>query len=95
VDYALDYGMDWEQVRQNGGPPCFHRMEDGRLCGRAERWFGHKKDSDHEYVSLRQFAAEVLRDAAKDGASGWNLPAVQKIFSEWLERRACEIEGGQ
>ena len=31
---------DWEQVRLNGGPPCFH-IEDGRFCFRAERWPGH------------------------------------------------------
>jgi hypothetical protein len=53
-------GMDWMQVVLNGGPPCFH-LENGRFCGRAERWFGHDNPAmDHEYVSL----AALLNDLA-------------------------------
>lgn len=43
--------MDWVQVVLNGGPPCFHvDADDGRFCGRAERWEGH--DDMHRFVSL-------------------------------------------
>jgi hypothetical protein len=42
--------MDWQQVALNGGPPCFHLEEDGRFCGRAERWAGH--GDVHAYLSL-------------------------------------------
>ena len=41
--------MDWQQVVQNGGPPCFH-LEGERFCGRAARWAGH--DETHKFVSL-------------------------------------------
>ena len=48
--------MDWLQVVLNGGPPCFHvDADDGRFCGRAERWEGH--DDLHAFVSL----ADLLR----------------------------------
>lgn len=45
--------MDWMQVVLNGGPPCFHLEENGRFCGRAQRW--HNKLSEelfHGFVSL-------------------------------------------
>lgn len=42
--------MDWTQVVMNGGPPCFHVCDDGRFCGRAERWDGH--EAMHKYISL-------------------------------------------
>lgn len=56
-----DAGMDWEQVRQNGGPPCFHTMKEGVLCGRAKQWpgHGHGKD-DHKYVSLADYTKALL-----------------------------------
>lgn len=47
--------MDWQQVVLNGGPPCFH-YEDGRFCGRAERWEGH--DCIHEFRSLGRMLEE-------------------------------------
>lgn len=52
---------DWEQVRQNGGPPCFH-IAGGRFCLRAQRWDGH--DDDHRFTTL----AEALQPvpAAED-----------------------------
>lgn len=53
--------MDWEQVRLNGGPPCFALIgevtPDGapRYCGRAQRWDGHPVD--HAFVSeVERFA---------------------------------------
>lgn len=49
--------MDWGQVVLNGGPPCFHICEDGRFCGRAERWDGH--DDVHKFTSL----ADMVRVA--------------------------------
>ena len=44
--------MDWQQVVMNGGPPCFHVADDGRFCGRTERWDGHGMSGFHAYVSL-------------------------------------------
>lgn len=48
--------MDWHQVVLNSGPPCFHLSDDGRFCGRAERWDGHKRiggsEAIHKFVSL-------------------------------------------
>lgn len=32
--------VDEEQLALNGGPYCYH-IEQGRYCGRAERWDGH------------------------------------------------------
>lgn len=54
--------MDWEQVVLNGGPPCFDLCEDGRFCGRAQRWAGH--GDLHEFVSL----ADLLRNVEKEAA---------------------------
>jgi hypothetical protein len=48
---------DWEQVRLNGGPPCFH-LDGENFCLRAERWAGHP--SDHPFVTL----AEMLEAAS-------------------------------
>ncbi len=53
--------MDWRQVIENGGPPCFHLEADGRFCGRAERWQGHEFRKGlpiHNFVSL----ADLLND---------------------------------
>lgn len=46
---AAAKGADWEQVRQNGGPPCFH-LAGGRFCLRAKRWDGH--DAMHTFTTL-------------------------------------------
>lgn len=65
--------MDWQQVVQNGGPPCFSLDWKGpnvmfgapRFCGRAERWGGHHDKSGkyeyphHRFVSL----ADLLEKA--------------------------------
>lgn len=49
-EYALAaLHADWEQVRQNGGPPCFH-IKDQRFCLRAESWAGH--GSAHQFTTL-------------------------------------------
>jgi hypothetical protein len=53
----LDAGMDWEQVRLNGGPPCFAKVRPDRLCGRAKSWQGHP--ADHEYVPLARYRGEA------------------------------------
>ncbi len=54
--------MDWRQVIGNGCPPCFHLEADGRFCGRAERWDGHKPFKKglpiHNFISL----ADLLND---------------------------------
>ncbi len=49
---------DWEQVRLNGGPPCFH-LWGGRFCLRARRWDGH--GVDHAYVSLLDLIRSIVR----------------------------------
>lgn len=53
--------MDWQQVVFNGGPPCFHLCENGRFCGRAERWAGHQDGDPHKFVSLRDLLV-LVRD---------------------------------
>jgi hypothetical protein len=76
-----DAGMDWEQVRLNGGPPCFHREDNGTLCGRAERWFGHDGDP-HKFTSLAEYRSLVEREALEKACKAmcWrcaeNLPLV-------------------
>lgn len=53
--------MDWMKVILNQGPPCFHVADDGRFCGRAERWDGHYSLRNsrrcHKFVSL----ADLIR----------------------------------
>lgn len=58
--------MDWMQVVLNGGPPCFHIEDDGRFCGRAERW--HDKSATemfHAYLPLDALIAAL--EAEDDG----------------------------
>lgn len=54
--------MDWQQVVLNGGPPCFAQLDDeeGRYCGRAERWEGH--DGEHKFVSLDNLLATIRQE---------------------------------
>ncbi len=54
--------MDWRQVVLNNAAPCFHVCDDGRFCGRAERWHGH--EDLHGFVSLEQLLRGVLDRAA-------------------------------
>lgn len=48
---------DWEQVRQNGGPPCFHLEDEGKFCLRAQRWAGHP--SDNQFTTLHDALLEA------------------------------------
>lgn len=50
--------MDWQQVVLNGGPPCFHLCDDGRFCGRAERWDGHKDEDPHKFVPIHEMLTQ-------------------------------------
>lgn len=52
--------MDWQQTMLNGGPPCFFLCDDGRFCGRHERWLGHA--DDHGYVSLAALLRKIIGD---------------------------------
>lgn len=82
--------MDWMQVVLNGGPPCFH-IEDGRFCGRAERWAGHDNDlhRDHPFVSLadllRHFVslADLLNGIDRETAD----PAVKRRIQSAIAKR--------
>jgi hypothetical protein len=56
---------DWQQVIQNGGPPCFH-LEYGEFCFRAEGWEGH--GVLHPYVSLWKFV-KGLEEKPAEGKS--------------------------
>lgn len=49
--------FDWLQPALHGGSPCFHICDDGRFCGRAERWPGHtdKDPGSHAHVSMLDF----------------------------------------
>ena len=78
-----DAGMDWEQVRQNGGPPCFHTMKEGVLCGRAKQWFGHGKFG-HEYMSL----ADLLRESAEREKK--LVDALREIVKQYRNVRNAE-----
>jgi len=74
--------IDWQQVVQNGGPPCFC-IEDSKFCLRALRWDGHGKF--HAYVSLADF---VLSQSVPecpwcaDGTPEWSPEA-----EVWIHRR--------
>lgn len=74
-------GADWSQVIANGGPPCFHLMQEGDLCLRAERWPGHP--IDHSFVSIQTFAARMLDklDAETERCA--------KIADRFREERDC------
>ena len=51
---------DWQQVVQNGGPPCFH-VDDGEFCLRAQLWPGHEKGHRvHRFVPIRVLLESVL-----------------------------------
>ena len=62
--------MDWEQVIQNGGPPCFFLDEHG-FCGRAQRWLGHTEKNEypeHRFISLQDLLLPVsgLHEAVRE-----------------------------
>lgn len=52
--------IDWEQVVQNGGPPCFFLDDGPRFCLRAKRWDGH--GIFHSYISLEDLVNPLLGD---------------------------------
>lgn len=54
--------MDWQQVVQNSGPPCFH-LENERFCGRAESWTGHERTrfESHPFISLLDLLKSVAQ----------------------------------
>lgn len=60
--------MDWMQPVLNESPPCFHIGEDGRFCGRAERWDGHNKTNKfpalHAFVPFKHLLAS-MRDVGR------------------------------
>ena len=74
--------MNWQQVALNGGPPCFFREEDGRFCGRAERWGGHESSTllalDHRFTSLY----DLLREQRREGARG-----MRETVERWIVDR--------
>lgn len=54
---------NWEQVAQNGGPPCFYLEGDDYFCLRAERWAGHGVSGFHSYLSFDKFIELVIQRA--------------------------------
>lgn len=84
--------MDWEQVRQNGGPPCFALGVDGdpkRFCGRAKRWEGH--DSHHIFLSegdITVFASELFADKQSLSNEAAALREANAMLLESLEHYA-------
>ena len=76
--------MDWQQVVLNGGPPCFRLCEDGRFCGRAERWHS---DDTHSFVTL----VDLLRENAPS-AERVELPEQELERVVRRRERASECE---
>lgn len=68
--------MDWQQVILNAAPPCFHLEEDGRFCGRAQRWAGHL--DLHDFVSLVDLLISVPNDSIQAPKPNQNKYALQK-----------------
>jgi len=79
--------MNWEQVRLNGGPPCFHIEDNVRFCGRAERWDGHKLPKEfHAFVSLAVWHTASLAKARLEEAKVWASRAAGHILFTPSER---------
>lgn len=68
ITQALE-DFDWQQVKRNGGPPCFYRS-DGHFCGRAQLWVGHSDKPcqfpEHKFTSLADLIDQAIQDATKD-----------------------------
>lgn len=62
---AAAINMDWQQVVLNGGPPCFHLSEDGRFCGRAQRWDGH--EDIHKFIGLDALIESIRQQTPAQG----------------------------
>lgn len=71
---------DWQQVVQNGGPPCFH-VEDGHFCLRAEGWQGHGLKRFHSFMPLSILLGWLL-DQFKERTA--ELAEHRKHISAWL-----------
>ncbi len=93
---------DWGQVLANGGPPCFHLMDEGTLCLRAERWQGHGVKGFHDYKPLHALIHELLEANALlksklatatetwfDDETTWAVPTA------WAYAQACKIVNGR
>jgi len=52
--------MDWGQLSASWAP-CFHLCEDGRFCGRAPHWDGHK--DQHNYTTLADMLSSVIANS--------------------------------
>ena len=55
--------IDWQQHLMNAGG-CFHVEDDGRLCGRADRWAGHSEPGFHMFVPLYVAATKLAKGNA-------------------------------
>lgn len=55
--------IDWQQHLMNAGG-CFHVEDDGRLCGRADRWSGHGEPDFHMFVPLYVAATKLAKGNA-------------------------------
>lgn len=89
--------VDWQQVVQNGGPPCFH-VEDGvRFCLRSARWEGHGLSAPgHPYVSLERLLATCAHeslveiDRLSEKLRRWGLDLSASLDA--LDEKDTEIE---
>lgn len=83
--------MDWQQVVLNGGPPCFH-LEEGRFCGRAQRWDGH--EDVHTFVSLFDLLSAAPQPSGwikcSERLPEWNTPVL--IVDESTQPKATVRE---
>ena len=90
--------IDWQQHLMNAGG-CFHVEDDGRLCGRADRWSGHGEPDFHMFVPLYVAATKLAKGnalprllAALEEARAERDRARQKIQA--MEEQAMADEDG-
>lgn len=95
---------DWEQVVQNGGPPCFHIIGN-HFCLRAKAWVGHDAGDegaaylDHKYVSMRELLeAERSRargrvdresEASRHACNAGACGSAAAISNRHIDSRGC------
>lgn len=82
-----DIEIDWVGAELNGYSYCFHLQDDGRLCGRADRWAGHHLTASsvyHPYVKIGTVFADL--EAAR-----WTRDQIAKHAIR-LEKRLAELE---
>ena len=82
--------IDWQQHLMNAGG-CFHVEDDGRLCGRADRWSGHGEPDFHMFVPLYVAATKL----AKGNALPRLLAALDEARAERSEARSLLLNGIQ